>query len=1039
MRIVSITSPLLTLALLLQAPFAFAQDDTTDASADEELSAEEQAALEEEEKAAAEAEQAEIEKAEAEATAQAEAEAAAAAEAEAAEVGADETEGLWEPGQEPNRAAPAGKGVVWGRIVDSKNGEPAIEAQVKVLGTKLETFTDYDGYYRLELPPGKYKVQYFYELHEPETLDGVVSTLGQVSRTDAKLTPQAGAIEEVLIQDEAETQTVEGLTLARQRSVSAGDAIGREEISRGTDTNAARAAQRVVGANIVGGRFVYVRGLGERYSNSLLSMYPLPSPEPDRAAVPLDVFPAAVLDSLTIAKTFTPDMPGDFAGGSVQIETRSVPDKPLFNFSLQGGINSQATFQDRLDYAGSGTDSLGFDSGMRSLPSEIPSDAIASGSTFPPGTRPVDINDMGRALNSSMTPRMTSTMPNHGFSAVGGNTWTLANGQKLGVLASLNYTHKYERYQDMILREFRPNATDDRGFDNRLDYRIERGVEKIVWGAFSKVSYLPSKDHKISVSGLHSQLADDTTSFFQGTNADAQARFSASQLDWVQRSLTFGVVSGRHDFHELNDAEFAWDLAMATARRYQPDRRDTVYQYNGRVRDPENPGQAATGWTYVPQSESGRHFFANQTEDSAGGKFDWRQPFLQGTTDLALKVGGLINVKQRAFSARRFSYNATAATGVRDPMYTCIGEQYDLNCPSNLFTDENVGTYLSLIEGSRDGDAYAATLNVYAAYGMLDLDLSDRLRIAGGARVEWTEQRIDPLTPFGEAAPNIRGANLTAADVLPAISLVYSASKETKTRLAFGQTLARPQVRELAPFAFSDYFGGRIVTGNPDLELTRISNFDVRFEYFPSLSEVLAVTTFFKHLDKPIEQVLIPTDGAPQVTYANAKAANLIGVELEGRKNLGFLTAVLNDFSLQSNFTLSYSRTEVQQTGELTITNPSRALINQAPWVFNVAIDYQNEGGTSARLAYNITGPTLIEVGTEGLPDAYQHPFNSLDFSVGQRFYEHWTARLNVINIVNDDFVVTQGPTLNYDDERGNVLRRFTSGTEAYVTLGYEL
>ena len=267
-------------------------------------------------------------------------------------------EGLWEPGEEPYRAAPAGKGVVWGRLVDEATGEPAIEAQVKAEGTSIETYTDIDGYYRLELPPGTYTLKLFYELYEEASLENVGVGKGAVQRVDAKMKPQAGAIEEEIIEDQAETQTVEGLALARQRSVAQGDAVGREEITKTTDTNAAQAAQRVVGATIVDGRFVYVRGLGQRYSNSLLGGYPLPSPEPDVAAVPLDVFPTGVIDSITIAKTFSPDSPGDFAGGSVQIETRSVPSKPLFQVSLRADYNTQSTFRDRLTQPHSSTDWL---------------------------------------------------------------------------------------------------------------------------------------------------------------------------------------------------------------------------------------------------------------------------------------------------------------------------------------------------------------------------------------------------------------------------------------------------------------------------------------------------------------------------------------------------------------------------------------------------------------------------------------------------------------------------------------------------------
>ncbi|HSC86028.1 MAG TPA: carboxypeptidase regulatory-like domain-containing protein, partial [Polyangiaceae bacterium] len=957
MRIVPITSPLLLLSFLLAPTLAHAQ-------ADDELTEEEKAELE-----AAEDMPVTGDAAPAQPPAQppgdAPAGAAAAAPAEPAEAEPTEEEpvadgeGLWEPGQEPNRAPPKGKGVIWGRIVDPK-GEPAIEAEVKVKGTNIKVYTDLDGYYRLELPPGTYTLELFVELHEPETINGAVAANGQVRRTDATVKPQAGAVEEVLIEDEAERQTVEGLALLRQRSASTGDAVGREEISKTTDSNAAEAAQRVVGANIVGGRFVYVRGLGERYSNSLLSMYPLPSPEPDRAAVPLDVFPATILDSLTIAKTFTPDMPADFGGGSVQIETRSVPDKPLFNVSLQGGINTQATFQNRLTGGSSSTDWLGFDSGMRSMPSSVPSDyPLRLGTVRPDGTTVTreDLTGPGRDMNSPMGLGETSTPVNHGFTVVGGNTFKVGNGQKLGFLASLNYSRKYEKYENAIVREFWNSSLDPRGWAPRVDYRMSRGVDQVRWGAFGKISYLPTQHHKISLSGLHSQMADNMASYWQGTNNEIAGSYAVMQNDWVQRGMTFGVLSGRHEFEDLNHASFDWDASLAAADRSEPDRRDTVYQYNDRIPDPANPRDTLVGWTYVNKTESGRHFWSAQDEISKGGKVDWNQPILRGgSTELAVKFGGLLNAKDRHFSARRFQMLPEDAYR-GDPVFNCMGATFQTSCPNSLFVDENIGHYMRLDEGSQQGDAYDAVLNVYAGYGMVDVDFGKTLRVVAGPRIEVTDQRIIPLAPAGGNV-TISGAELKATDVLPAVTMVLDGSKKLKTRFAFSQTLARPQLRELAPFAFSDYFGGRTIAGNPDLQLTRITNLDTRVEYWPSLGEVLALTAFYKNLKDPIETVLLPTGGSPMVTYTNSPGADVIGLELEARKNLKFLTKALADFSVISNLTLAWSRVSLQQTGQNTLTSLDRPLTNQAPWVINVALDYGNDIGTNARIAYNVNGPT---------------------------------------------------------------------------------
>ncbi len=953
-------------------------------------------------------------------------------------------EGLFEPGEEPWRPAPAGKGVIWGRLVDEESGEPALEAQIKAVGTGVETYTDFDGYYRLELPPGTYTLSLFYELYEPATLGNIGVQTGVVSRVDHKMTAQQGAIEEEIIEDEAETQTVEGLALARQRSVSQGDAIGREEISKGTDSNAAQAAQRVVGATIVGDRFVYVRGLGERYSNSLLSGYPIPSPEPDRAAVPLDVFPAAVLDSLTIAKTFTPDMPADFAGGSVRIETRSVPKEPLFKIGLSGGLNTQATFRDRLTYDGSATDFLGFDNGKRSLPSSVPENQRVVGNNVSPGSTlsEDDVARIGRDLNSDMVPKTKNTPINHGGSIVAGNTWTFG-GQAVGVLASANYSREYENYEGKVLKEYWQVVSDPRGFSERADYRVDESVEKVRLGLFGKVSYIPHEDHKIMLTGLRSQLSDDTVREFAGGNIQTAGRFRAAQLDWVERGMTFGMLSGRHMFRSLNRAELGWDASIAGAYRSQPDRRSTVYQYNSRLPvDPTDPRSERTeGWQFLGLDESGRHFYAHQTETSTGGKVDWTQPLFKESEEnkkLDLKFGGLVNVKDRTFEVRRLAFRIADD---RSEDLRCLGQEYTRNCPDKLFTDDNLSSVLYLQENPNQGDFYDAHLNVYAAYGMVDWIANSRMRLATGARVEWTDQGVQPLNPL-----NVSGttdtSSLKQADFLPALSLIFSGTEVTKTRLSYTRTLARPQVREIAPFGFSDYFGGQTTTGNPNLNLTKIDNFDARFEYWPSLTEVMAVSVFYKYLQDPIERTLLPSDSAPQVTFFNADFAHLIGLELEARKNLGFIAPALNNFALNANLTVTYSRTEVPQTGNLTITSLSRSLVNQAPWVVNAALDYENKLGTNARLAYNINGSSLFEVGTGGVPDDYLHPFHSLDFAIGQKFLEHFTAGLQIENLVNDDRLWTQGKKVLRDDDgridNSNVIMRYREGRTISLSVSYE-
>ncbi len=927
-----------------------------------------------------------------------------------------EDEFMEEAGEDPTAPPPKGKGVVWGVLRDS-NGEPVIEGPVEVVGTKTQVITDFDGRYRLELPPGKYSLRFFYEFHQPLRIEVKVA-MGEVEQVDAELEAEANAeIETFPIETKLEEASIESQNLERQRSASVTDGIGRQEISKTPDSDAAAAAQRVVGANIVDGRFVYVRGLGERYSNALLFGSPLPSPEPDKAAVPLDLFPALVLDSVSIAKTFTPDMPGDFAGGSVQIETRGVPEEFVFNASVSGTYNTQTTFRDRLDYAGGQTDWLAFDDGTRAMP-DLPDYQLKRLSEKPDGER-VNNDDLvqpGKDLNSKMSARRKNTPPDHGASVVVGNGWLLGGEQKIGAIASVNYKRDYQLRSE-VLKEYRDDSTKDLGISEKLDYQIERGWTDVDWGTFGSVAYQPAHGHQLRLMGLHSQSSHDETSLYEGFDDNTRSDIAATQLSWVQRGLTLGQLSGRHTFKPLHAAELGWDLALARATRAEPDRRDIVYS--------RNSGEG-TPWHFRDGPDSGRHFYSDQHENTFNSKLDWTQPIVDSTK---LKFGGLSALKSRKFEARRFQFQ-TADTGAAE--LDCAGDEYSLDCPDPLFVNENVPDVIQLVEGTEPKtDAYDAHLNVFAGYLMGDVELAEPLRLIGGARLEHTDQVIDPYNQFG--GDEGERAELKVTNWLPSAGLVFSATQKTKVRLGYARTLARPQLRELAPFAFQDYFGGRRVAGNPDLTLTRIDNYDTRFEYYPTLKEVLAFSFFFKNFKDPIEPIILPQSTANVLTYENAAGAKLIGLELEGRKGLDFLTPALTDFSVIGNLTLAHSRTDV--SGYAYITSPSRPLVNQAPWVFNVALDYENEGGTRARVLYNVSGKRLVEVGAEFLPDAYEHPQHSLDLIASQKFAEHWQVKAQATNVLNAETLITQGE----DDLPGdsNTIQRYKDGVDIGLGLSY--
>ena len=903
------------------------------------------------------------------------------------------------------RRPPAGQAALYGVVRDTETGQPVAGVAVEAVGTGLSTRTNASGSYHLLLPPGVYAVRYWAGGYQSLRATQVRVFGGMARKIDVKLRADQGDAFVLVVRAKPDTASIDALALERKKSTSVGDAVGRAEISKTPDRDAAQAARRVVGATIEGNRFVYVRGLGERYTNAQLNGAPLPSPEPDRAAVPLDLFPTQVLESLTIVKTFTPDAPGDFAGGSVRIQTRRAPDDFLFSSSLSLGYKTTTTFKERLAHRGGSLDWLGVDDGTRALPGGVPDDySLTLGVEKPNGDYVLDpeLKRQGEELNTFMSATRSTALPDHSAGIVAGNAWKVGKDSRLGFLASVNYRRAYT-IRNEERRVLEPDPASPTGLRTLNDLDVELGSEEVSWGTFASLTGELGKHHRLSLVAFHSQLADNDTQTFDGFWSRNDARLHTTRLRFVSRALNVLQLQGEADFDQLAGGKLDWNLSYSVAARDEPDTRDVVFQLN--------PNLGA--YTFVDGSESGRHFFSSQSEKAYGVGADWTQPLLSGERATWLKFGGLVSVKDREFDARRFAFRRIP--GSPPGSFSCAGTTYVETCPDSLFVPDNIGTALRLQENTRPGDAYTAGLDVYAAYVMADASLARDLRMIVGERIEVTRQNIQPFDQFDTGAI-VRGADLKSTDQLPAAVLVFDATSKTKLRFALSRTLARPQLRELAPFAYSDFFGGRLTAGNPDLEITRISNADLRLEHFPKLSEVLAFSLFYKQFEKPIEPVVSPSGDSGLVTFQNAEGAKLLGVELEARFGLDHFSRSAQGFSAVCNLTLAHSRIAVRQTDTDFLTNTSRPMVNQAPYVLNLAFDYENEPlGLNARLLYNVNGARLVEVGAEGLDDAYEHPRHRLDFVAAKDLDEHFQIKLSATNLLDPERVVTIGRELRDD------------------------
>ncbi|XXT15267.1 TonB-dependent receptor [Sorangium sp. So ce429] len=931
---------------------------------------------------------------------------------EAGAPAAEDVAGLDEPS--PSRPPPAGKGVVWGVVTDSATLEPVLDAQVSVVGTKLKAIADLDGRYRLELPPGSYQLRVWYEAYKAQRVQDVRVTAGQVIQVDVRLEPDQQVEEVVEVEFEPERASVAAQLLIRKNAAHVGDAIGAKEIAKTPDRNAAEAAKRVVGATVVDGRYVYVRGLGDRYTNALLNGAPLPSPEPDRQAVPLDLFPSLVLSDITIVKTFTPDIPGDFVGGSVQINTRELPTRFLLQASLSLAANTHSTFRDRLTYAGSSTDWLGIDDGTRALPAEIPEHKVARGIRRPDGkliTRD-EIAAYGRAINSSMATRRSFTPPNGSGSVVVGDTLKLRGEQRLGYLATLSYGRKFAPRADEISRTYAFDPTSESGLRQLNDSAVDSIRDQVSWGSFASVTYTPDRDHKVMLTALHSRSSDDVALQSREVIEESGGAVYRDTLQrFVSRSLTLGQLSGEHRIAALGNGTLDWKASISRATSDEPDARENVY-----ARD-----DTSGAWSWDDGTLSGSHVFIDLADTNYGGQLSYALPLIRGDAPTRLKLGGLLNFRTREFDARRFRFKALRLADT-----TVLRQE-----PGPLFADENIGTLFELEETTRGTDDYTASTDLYAGYVMTDTHITRWLRAILGVRVEASMLSLD--------VPDDPESNVDDDDVdlLPAAGLVLKTTPKSNLRLSVTRTLARPQLIELSPALSQPGYSAREVEGNPELERTSVVNGDLRFELFPTAGEVVATSIFYKHFEDPIEEIIKPSSGKGRLSWTNGDSGYVAGLELELRKSLGFISPLLRDVTALGNVTLATSEVEINpepKEGGIAIqSTATHPLQGQSPFVVNLGLDYSGEStGTSARLLYNVFGARLRTVG-KNMPDEYEQPRHQIDLTVAQRLGEHVELKLAGENLIDAPVRVTQGKESTDD----NVALEYHVGTT--VTLSAAL
>ncbi len=900
-------------------------------------------------------------------------------------------------------AAPdAARAALAGRLVHIEKRSPVAGARIFVRGQTEQARSDADGRFALQLPAGAHLLTVVHPDFATHSLPAVELVADETTALTIELTPVAVQLDDFVVSVPKVDGAVFALLDERRDSAAVSDVIGAEQMSKSGDSDAAGALKRVTGVTVMGGRYVYVRGLGERYSATLLNGSSLPSPEPERRVVPLDMFPVALLDAVVIQKTYTPDMPAEFGGGVVQLRTRDFPEQFRASVSISGGARLGTTFERGLKSAGGSLDWLGIDDGSRALPGPVrkasnDSPLLERDMFSDRGYTAEQLEAFGEMMPNRWSPRRGRLWPDLGLTATVGDGFEIA-GMPAGAMASLTYDNEWK----MLDRHVNFTTLSSGGLELSHQYDFRETENTITLAGVLALGIELAENHRLRATTLVDRISDDIARIYQGFNRDVGDDIRVTRLRWLERMLIAQQLHGQHAWESLGGLGLDWRYNFAVASRLEPDRREVRYDH-----------EAGDVWLLSDRPEGNQRLFSELTDTNHDLGLDFSWPFAQWSGLAAeLKAGLQAVIKDRQVDTRRYKY-AHKGPSAGDP--EVISQP-----PEAIFTPQHIGADgFQFTEITRQTDNYSGEMRIYAGYAMCELPLLAGLRLVGGLRVEHADQQVRTFELFNPDQQPVRSGK-PFTDVLPSLGLNWELAEDMLLRAGVSRTVSRPDFRELSPATFNDVTGGRQIFGNPDLQRAVLTNADVRWEWYPSRTESISVALFYKHFDRPIETIVIAS-AQHSVTWENSSAAHNAGVEVEFRKHLGFVHPALEDLSLAGNAAYIYSRVELPEDGIQ--TSKERPLQGQSPFVFNIQLTYDNvDWGTTLSLLYNVFGERIVEAGAQGTPDVYEQPFHQLDFVYRQALGDGWRLSAKFKNMLDWKKTYQQGPITTESYRRGRAL-----------------
>tara|TARA_R110002033_G_scaffold131564_2_gene171680 strand:- start:6101 stop:8947 length:2847 start_codon:yes stop_codon:yes gene_type:complete len=888
------------------------------------------------------------------------------------------------------------QGIVTGTIIDDEFSEPMAFSNVLVKGTSIGVSSDFDGKYQLELEEGTYTLVFSFVGYTTKEVTGVVIKSGETIVLDILL--ETNSLDTVLITTSTKRNTESSVLNLQKKSVVVMDGLSAQAIKSSGASNVASAVKSVPGVSIQGGKYVFVRGLGDRYTKSILNGIDIPGLDPDRNTIQMDLFPTNILENVIVLKSASAEYPADFTGGIINIVTKDFPTKAEYTLSLGMGYNPDMHFNNNyLTSTGSDTDIFGFDDGTRDLPihryQQIPG-------TFEDRLLLTTLTDR---FSKELRAKQQSSGMNFDFGFTLGNQYDIGD-DKLGYLASFSYKNETVFYKNREDGAFVKNFSDSSNneLNSVFDSKGAEGTNNVILNGMLGLTYKTDLS-KYKVNLLHIQNGESSAGFYEqiisqdGVGGGLEP-LTKNAITYTERSVTNLLISGKHRLsNKENPFNLEWKIAPTFSKVMDKDHRITPLQ------------QADNGDSFISPSASTFpiQLWRNLVEESWSGKVDLDKNIELFGRSAKLKFGASYTYKFRDFSIDDYTFNITG-----DDAFIASGDVDQLLNSNNIWnpTTDN-GSYLVFGDQFNANDAYEGEQSIAATYFSAEFNLSEKFKTVFGIRTEYFNSYY---TGQNNSTVFDREPILDEFDFFPSANLIYAINDDINLRASYGRTTARPSFKEASVAQIFDPITSRLFIGNISLSPTYINNFDLRFERYGNNGQMFAISGFYKDFTDPIEQSFF-LQAPTQITVDNLGNAKVYGVEFELRQRLGFISEGLNNLKVNANVSLIKSelsmsdgefesRSLAARDGET--IDRVRDLQGQAPYLINVGLDYNNSDiGLQTGLFYNIQGSTLEVVGVGLVPDVYTQSFNSLNFTINKSFGESKNSSidLKVTNILGSE------------------------------------